>query len=69
MRDKIKMESTGLTEKGKLTRYSFTTTKNKKTKPEKLEMKSFDPMAFNEATGKKGKHCVFKEVKLPGSSS
>ena len=69
MRDKIKMESTGLNKKGKLTRYSFTTTKNKKTKPEKMEMKSFDPMAFNQATGKTGMHCLFKEVKLPSSSS
>ncbi|HEU5281771.1 MAG TPA: 50S ribosomal protein L33 [Gammaproteobacteria bacterium] len=69
MRDKIKMESTGLNKKGKPTRYSFTTTKNKKTKPEKMEMKSFDPMAFNAETGRTGMHCVFKEVKLPGSSS
>lgn len=69
MRDKIKMESTGLTKEGKPTRYSFTTTKNKKTKPEKMEMMSFDPMAFNPATGKTGMHCLFKEVKLPGSSS
>lgn len=68
-REKIKMESTGLNAKGKPTRYSFTTTKNKKENPEKLETKRYDPMAFNKETGKMGFHCVFKEVKLPSSSS
>ena len=50
MRDKIKLESTAGTG------YFYTTTKNKKTKPEKLEMMKFDPKAR--------KHVIFKETKL-----
>jgi large subunit ribosomal protein L33 len=50
MRDKIKMESTAGTG------HFYTTTKNKKTTPEKLEMKKYDPKAR--------KHVAYKEVKL-----
>jgi large subunit ribosomal protein L33 len=50
MRDKIKMESTAGTG------HFYTTTKNKKTTTEKLEMKKFDPVAR--------KHVSYKETKL-----
>ena len=50
MRDKIKLESSAGT--GHL----YTTTKNKRTMPEKLEIKKFDPVAR--------KHVIYKETKL-----
>ena len=50
MRDKIKLASSAGTG------YFYTTTKNKKTKPEKLEMMKFDPKAR--------KHVLYKETKL-----
>jgi large subunit ribosomal protein L33 len=50
MRDKIKLESTAGTG------FFYTTTKNKRTKPEKIEIKKYDPKAR--------KHVIFKETKL-----
>ncbi len=50
MRDKIKMIST------EGTGHFYTTTKNKKTTPEKLEMKKFDPVLR--------KHVMYKEAKI-----
>jgi large subunit ribosomal protein L33 len=50
MREKVKMESTAGTG------HFYTTTKNKKTTTEKLEMKKFDPVAR--------KHVAYKETKL-----
>ncbi len=50
MRDKIKLESTAGTG------HFYTTTKNKKTTPEKLEMIKYDPKAR--------KHVNYKETKL-----
>jgi large subunit ribosomal protein L33 len=50
MRDKIKLESTAGTG------HFYTTTKNKKTTPDKLEIKKFDPVAR--------KHVAYKETKL-----
>lgn len=50
MRDKIKLESTAGTG------HFYTTTKNKKTMPEKIEMKKFDPVAR--------KHVPYKETKI-----
>ena len=49
-REKIKLESTAGTG------HFYTTTKNKKTKPEKLEMMKYDPVAR--------KHVAYKETKL-----
>ena len=49
-REKIKLESTAGTG------HFYTTTKNKKTKPEKLEMMKYDPKAR--------KHVAYKETKL-----
>jgi len=50
MREKIKLESTAGTG------HFYTTTKNKKTMPEKMEIKKYDP--------KVRKHVVYKEIKL-----
>ena len=50
MREKIKLESTAGTG------YFYTTTKNKTTMPEKMEIKKYDPKAR--------KHVAFKETKL-----
>ena len=49
-REKIKLESTAGTG------HFYTTTKNKRTTPEKLELSKFDPVAR--------KHVAYKETKL-----
>ncbi len=49
-REKIKLESSAGTG------HFYTTNKNKRTTPEKLEMKKFDPVAR--------KHVAYKETKL-----
>ena len=64
MRDKIKLQSTGLTKAGKKTGTFRTTTKNKKTKPEKLKLKCYDRRAYNKETGKSGMHVLFEETKI-----
>jgi large subunit ribosomal protein L33 len=50
MREKIKLESSAGTG------HFYTTTKNKKSMPEKMEIKKFDPVAR--------KHVAYKETKL-----
>ena len=50
MREKIKLESSADTG------HFYTTTKNKRTKPDKLEMMKYDPKAR--------KHVIYKEIKL-----
>jgi len=50
MREKIKLESSAGTG------HFYTTTKNKKTMPEKMEIKKFDPVVR--------KHVMYKEAKL-----
>ena len=50
MRDVIQLVSTAGTG------YSYVTTKNKRTSPEKLEIKKFDPIAR--------KHVIFVEKKI-----
>ena len=50
MREKIKLESSAGTG------HFYTTTKNKRTTPDKLEFKKFDPVAR--------KHVVYKETKI-----
>jgi len=50
MREKIKLESTAGTG------HFYTTTKNKRTTPDKLELKKFDPVAR--------KHVICKETKI-----
>jgi large subunit ribosomal protein L33 len=49
-REKIKLESTAGTG------HFYTTSKNKRTTPEKLEFNKYDPVAR--------KHVIYKEVKL-----
>ena len=49
-RDKIKLESSAGTG------HFYTTSKNKKNTPDKMEMKKFDPVAR--------KHVIYKETKL-----
>ena len=50
VREKIKLESTAGTG------HFYTTSKNKRTTPEKIEMKKYDPVAR--------KHVMYKETKL-----
>ena len=50
MREKIKLESSAGTG------HFYTTTKNKRTMPDKIEMKKFDPVAR--------KHVMYKETKI-----
>jgi large subunit ribosomal protein L33 len=50
MRDKIKLVSSADTG------YFYTTTKNKRTMPDKMEIKKFDPVVR--------KHVIFKEAKI-----
>ncbi|MGP1953418.1 MAG: 50S ribosomal protein L33 [Arsenophonus sp. ET-KM2-MAG3] len=50
IREKIKLVSS------KNTGHFYTTTKNKRTMPEKLEIKKFDPVIR--------KHVIYKEVKI-----
>ncbi len=50
MREKIKLESTAGTG------HFYTTTKNKRTKPDKIQIMKFDPKAR--------KHVIYKEGKI-----
>ncbi|NBR27885.1 MAG: 50S ribosomal protein L33 [Betaproteobacteria bacterium] len=50
MREKIKLESSAGTG------HFYTTTKNKRTTPDKMEVKKFDPVAR--------KHVTYKETKI-----
>ncbi len=50
MREKIKMVSSANTG------HYYTTTKNKRTTPDKLEMKKFDPVVR--------KHVIYREAKI-----
>ena len=64
MRDKIKMLSTGKTQKGKPTGTFRTTSKNKKKTTDKLKKKCYDRRAYNAETGKHGMHVMFEETKI-----
>jgi large subunit ribosomal protein L33 len=50
MREKIKLESSAGTG------HFYTTTKNKRTKPDKMELMKFDPVVR--------RHVIYKETKL-----
>lgn len=69
-RIKVKLVSSGTTEKGTKTGFYKTTTKRSKPKSggtaklEKLTKLCFDPRAFNKETGKLGMHVEFKEDKI-----
>lgn len=60
-REKAKLVSTGKQQDGRSTGYYYTTTKNKRNTPSKMEIKKFDPRAYNPETGKCGMHVIFKE--------
>lgn len=64
-RIKIMLLSTGKTKEGKATGYFYTTYKNTRNTTEKLNIKKFDPRAWNEKAGKLGMMVVFKEKKVP----
>ena len=64
IREKIKLVSTGKTKDGKATKSFYTTTKNKRTTTEKINIKKFDPKAYDANTGKIGAHVIFKEDKI-----
>ncbi|MHC6265884.1 50S ribosomal protein L33 [Escherichia coli] len=52
IREKIKLVSSAAAGTG----HFYTTTKNKRTKPEKLELKKFDPVVRQ--------HVIYKEAKI-----
>ncbi|QQG37480.1 MAG: 50S ribosomal protein L33 [Micavibrio aeruginosavorus] len=56
---KIRLESSAGTG------YRYYTTKNPRTKTEKMKIKKYDPWATNPETGKRGMHVVFEEKKMP----
>ena len=64
-REKVMLLSTGKTKEGEDTGYFYTTEKNKSNTTDKLELKKFDPRAWNQATGRYGMVVVFKEKKIP----
>ncbi len=64
VREKIKLVSTGKTIAGKPTKFYYTTVKNKRNTTEKLQIKKFDPRAYDATSGKVGTHVVFKEDKI-----
>lgn len=64
VREKIRMISTGLNQKGKKTGYFKVVTKNKRNTTEKLRKKYFDPRAWNELANRLGKHVEFVEDKM-----
>lgn len=63
LREKVQLRSTGTKQDGKSTGYFKTTYANKR-KEAKLEIKMFDPRAYNPATGKVGMHVIFKQRKI-----
>lgn len=65
VREKIMLLSTGKTKAGKATGYFYTTYKNKRNTPDKLEIRKFDPRAWNATTNKYGMYVAFKEKKIP----
>lgn len=64
-RIKIMLLSTGKTKEGKATGYFYTTYKNTRNSEEKLNIKKFDPRAWNPETNKYGMVVIFKEKKIP----
>jgi len=64
-RIKIMLLSTGKTQKGVDTKYFYTTFVNTRNTTDKLELKKFDPRAWNPETGKLGMVVAFKQKKIP----
>jgi len=63
IREKVQLRSTGTKKDGKPTGYFKTTLVNKR-KEGKLELKMFDPRAYNVETDKVGMHVIFKQRKI-----
>ena len=61
---KVRLISSGKTQDGVATGYTYYTKKGKNA-AEKLSMNKYDPRAFNAETGKPGMHVKFDEKKLP----
>jgi large subunit ribosomal protein L33 len=61
VRIKIRLVSTAKNKKNKPTGYFYTTYKNKRNTTEKLQIRKFDPRAYDPATGQTGMMAVFKE--------
>ncbi len=64
IREKIRLVSTGKDMNGNATKTFYTTMKNRRNHPEKINIKKYDPKAYNVETGKVGMHVVFKEEKI-----
>lgn len=64
-REKVMLLSTGKNKNGKDTGYFYTTFKNKRNTTQKLELRKYDPRAWNPATQRFGMVVVFKEKKIP----
>lgn len=64
-RIKIMLLSTGKNQKGNNTGYFYTTYKNTRNTPDKMNIMKFDPRAWNPETQKAGMMVLFKEKKIP----
>ena len=64
IREKIKLISTGVDEKGRPTKFFYTTFKNKRNSTEKLKIMKFDPWAYDKVRGIRGYHVLFDEAKI-----
>lgn len=64
-RIKIMLLSTGKTKAGRSTGYFYTTYKNTRNTADKLNIRKFDPRAWDKATEKCGMYVAFKEKKIP----
>ena len=64
VREKVKLVSTGLTQKGKKTGFYYTTMKNKRNTTDKLVLRKFDPKAWDATNQKHGIYVDFKEDKI-----
>ncbi len=65
VRIKIQLRSTGKKKNGKETGYFYTTYKNTQNTTDKLELKKYDPRAWNPTTQRYGMYVAFKEKKIP----
>lgn len=62
-RNKIRLVSYAKNKNGRPTKYTYTTTVNKK-KGEKLALKKYNPQAYDPETGKLGMYVLFTEEKI-----
>lgn len=64
-RIKIMLVSTGTNKLGLPTKYCYYKYKNTRNTPDKMEIKKFDPKAWNEERQAFGMYVIFKEKKVP----